>query len=82
MEEESLLVDGILVAGADPVAVDRVLRLFVLVPVAGAGGVAADQQVADVARGDRGAAFVDDPRLVPGNDGRWSRAARVPDDWR
>ena len=40
----------VLVAGADPVPFDRVLGLLVLVPVAGADRIAADPQVADLAR--------------------------------
>src|SRR5205085_2322670 len=53
-----------LVAGADPLALDRVLGAFVLVPVVGAGAVALDQEVAHGAIGDVDARIVDDPCFV------------------
>ena len=67
--EEAVLVLPVLVAGPDPVAGNRVLRLFVPVPVKRTRRVALDQQIADLARRDRAAVLVDEPRLVAGDDG-------------
>src|SRR3989440_12019625 len=54
----------VLVARLDPWAVERLLRLLVLVPVVGHRRVALDAQVADLALRDRPALVVHDDRLV------------------
>src|SRR5438874_4374251 len=62
--EEAVGVLPVLVARLDPRAVERLLRLLVLVPVVGHRRVALDAQVADVTLLDGPALVVHDDRLV------------------
>src|SRR5262249_43250123 len=64
----AVLVDGVLVAGPQPMAFEGVLRLLVLVPVAGAGRVAADPQVPDFAAWYRDGGVIEDARVVATDD--------------
>src|SRR5947207_13973111 len=66
--EKPLFVLRVLVAGADPVPLDRVLRLLVLVPVAGADRVASEPEIPDLVRIDRHAIVVEDAALVAVDD--------------
>src|ERR1700687_4385182 len=63
--QEPVGVGGVLVAGADPVALDGVPGLVMLVPIGGAGRIAFDQQVANLTRGYRLPVVIDDLRLIP-----------------
>src|SRR5690348_15291706 len=58
----------VLVAGADPVALDHVFSFLVLVPIAGANRVAADEKVSDFALRHRIVFFVNDAGVTSGND--------------
>src|SRR6478672_1593893 len=58
----------VLVAGADPAALDRLVGLLGLVPVARARRLAVDPQVADLAAPDRLATIVDQPGVVARHD--------------
>src|SRR5262249_3335047 len=62
--EEPIGVLVVLVARANPVALDGVLGLLVLVPIHGAGGIATYQQIADLARRHRLASLIENARLI------------------
>ena len=64
--EEAVGVLPVSVAGPDPAPLDRVAGLVVLVPVAGARGVAPHEQVADVADVDRLSGVVASRASYPG----------------
>src|SRR5260370_3284488 len=58
----------VLVSGAQPMALDGLFRLLVLVPVAGADRITLDQQIPDFAVENRLSIFVDDARLIAFED--------------
>jgi len=55
---------AVLVACAEPMADESVLGFFVLIPVRGAGGIAAYEEIADLIDCDIAFAFVDNARFV------------------
>src|SRR3954469_16880767 len=57
----------VLVSGAGPLADESVFGFFVLIPVPGAGGVAAEEEIADFFRSDIVSVLVDDARLIAGD---------------
>ena len=65
--EEAVLVLLVLIAGPDPVAGDRVLRLFVLIPVERTRRVSLDDQIAELAPGNLAPVLVDEARFVAGD---------------
>ena len=58
----------VLVPGSDPMTLDCVLSLFVLVPIAGTSGVGLHEQIANLSLGNALVVVVHDPGLEPGND--------------
>src|SRR5207245_6527378 len=74
--EEAVAVTDVFITGADPIALDGPLGLLVLVPVVGTGGIAFDQQVADLAVRHPPIDVVHYPGFVPGHEGP---AAARPD---
>jgi len=66
--EKSIFILTIFVAGAEPLADERVLCFLGLIPVAGAEGIALDPEVADFVRGGGAAGFVGDFRFEAGKD--------------
>src|SRR6187200_896844 len=58
------LILRVLVAGPQPLALEGILRPFVLVPVERTRRIAANPQVANLARCDRNAGIVENPRVV------------------
>src|SRR6266852_6239074 len=64
----------ILIAGVNPVAVNGIFGLLMLVPVVGGGAIAANEQVADLAPCNSVSAFIGNQRLVAGH--QLARAAR------
>src|SRR5207248_635993 len=65
--QKSVRILNVLVAGAYPSSEDGVSGPIVLVPVAGADGVALDQQVANIANRHGLTVVVQDPGLVAGH---------------
>lgn len=64
----ALFILKIFVSGMEPAANKSFFCFFVLVPVAGTGRVALDEQIADFVERDVVAALIDEPRLVARND--------------
>src|SRR5258708_34314831 len=58
----------IFVAGAQPLSAESLFRLLVLVPIAGAGGIAFDPEIADLAVGDWQVVLVDYAAFIAGED--------------
>ena len=63
--KEALGVLAVLVPGPNPMSADRVLRLFVAVPIEGTGRIAAHDEVAQLAGRNGLVVFVDQTCLVP-----------------
>ncbi len=64
MPEVAVLILIILIAGAEPVAYERLFRFFVLIPVAGTDGISTDPQIANLIRRDGISVVVDNFRIV------------------
>src|SRR5207249_162480 len=71
--EAAVGIAPVLVTRPHPLAHERLLRALVLVPVAGAGAVALDEQIADFALGHVTPVVIHDPGIVA----RHQRAARA-----
>src|SRR6185437_8109204 len=81
--EVPILILVILIPGVEPVALESILALFMLVPIAGTDGVALDEQVADFADGNRTAMLVHQAGLAAGNNlaaGAGANCARAVSD--
>src|SRR5216684_860118 len=64
--EVTVLILIILIAGSEPLAHERLFRFFVLIPVAGADGISADPQIANLIRSDGVSVVVDNFRVITG----------------
>ena len=61
------LILTVLVASAEPLADESVFGSFVLIPISGACGIAADEEIADFVGSDVVSVLVDDARLIAGD---------------